>query len=288
MVKIALLLCALGAAAADRTTQLYLDAESDLHQAWGLLEPSPTALKLSATLKPPDCDYKNGATVFAAFTAGNSTWEVYVAVGRPGEPVQDAAAPPCQGLAGGVSVIRFVTSDFINYSSPTIVLFLPSTKAGLVGMPLDQGIWTIKSMDRNSTDYLLTAFKGDSMFSFVATRTRISTANTFRMTTSEGCFKDHDDTNIVYSRSTAQWVDMQIFGAPWLDEQGKQTTCPHNLSDNVRCSWRKRRVAVVVASAFFFPSLSDYIRLRPRLGFRFEEAGRGGGSQRLLFPLFVC
>lgn len=35
---------------------------------------------------------------------------------------------------------------------------------------------------------------------------------------------------------------MQIFGAPWLTENGTKTICPHNLSDNGGCDGGPRTV----------------------------------------------
>jgi hypothetical protein len=47
-----------------------------------------------------------------------------------------------------------------------------------------------------------------------------------------GVFKDHDDSNLIWSRSSQLWVDMQIMSSPWLLPNGSTTICPHNLSDN--------------------------------------------------------
>lgn len=69
---------------------LFMDPGSDLVDPWGLLIPAPNALSRSPTMVSPPANYTAGATVFAAFTAdgpGAPTYEVFVAIGRPGEPI---------------------------------------------------------------------------------------------------------------------------------------------------------------------------------------------------------
>ena len=94
-------------------------------------------------------NYTAGATVFAAFATldSPSTFEVFLAVGRPGEPLTaESEATPS---TGGVSVDRYTTTNFVEYSEPTTVLFLPNDTPPPGSATNDQGIWTVKSMDRD-------------------------------------------------------------------------------------------------------------------------------------------
>jgi len=75
------------------------------------------------------------------------------------------------------------------------------------------------------------AFYGDFATSFSSSDGRSS--HSFTATSSGGSFRDHDDTNLIWSRTSKQWVDMQIMGAPWPTPD---TLCPRNLSDNGGCT----------------------------------------------------
>ena len=67
-----------------------------------------------------------------------------------------------------------------------------------------------------------------------------------------GNFRSHDDSNLIYSRETGRWCDMQIFVAPWLctkascarDPGSGDVVCPQNLSDNGGCTGGPRSVTV--------------------------------------------
>ena len=76
--------------------QLFMDLQTDIVDAWGLLESSPTALEANKTMARPPANYSTGATVFAAFDVPDSPglFEVFVAVGRPGEPLLQQPLPP--------------------------------------------------------------------------------------------------------------------------------------------------------------------------------------------------
>jgi hypothetical protein len=81
--------------------------------------------------------------------------------------------PPSPAPPGGVAVQRFTTRDFVRYSPPTTVLYLPNNSPGSdderVGVHVaDGGIWTVKSMDRNQHSYLLLAYYGDTCSAFAA------------------------------------------------------------------------------------------------------------------------
>ena len=102
----------------------------------------------------PALNYTAGATVIGAFSteAPANSYEVFVAVGRPGEPIAAAASSDGDGAqdgVDGVAVQRYTTANFVTWAGPTTVLFLPNGPSpGKLG---DGNIWTVKSMDRNST-----------------------------------------------------------------------------------------------------------------------------------------
>lgn len=100
----------------------------------------------------PTENYTAGATVIGAFStdAPANSYEVFVAVGRPGEPI--VAAGTSSTNTDGVAVQRYTTADFVTYAGPTTVLFLPNGPSpGKLG---DGNIWTVKSMDRNGTGWV--------------------------------------------------------------------------------------------------------------------------------------
>lgn len=107
--------------------------------------------------------------------------------------------------AAGVSVLRWTTEDFVHWApSPMEVLFLPNGAPGDVNAPRDGNIWTVKSMDRNTTHYLLFAYYGDSAATFVSPRAL--TTHSFKPTLAGGNFKDHDDTNREFSTSLRLYI----------------------------------------------------------------------------------
>jgi hypothetical protein len=116
----------------------------------------PTKLQADASLQLPPANYSAGATVFAAFVTSDDpkVFEVYVAAGRPGEPLgsrglhQPPPGPP-RPPGSGVGVDRYTTRDFVTYSPSVTVLFLPD--GGPAGGPAEVGlgdgaIWTVKSV----------------------------------------------------------------------------------------------------------------------------------------------
>ena len=255
-----LLLAAAPSVAVSTPPQLFMDLETDLVSPWGLLQPKPTALVANASLSRPPANYSAGATVIASFGVLGSPgeYEVFVAVGRPGEPLlllprreeggsSDDKPPPPPAPPGGIAVERFTTSDFVRYSPPVTVLYLPNNSPEQSQVATgDGGIWTVKSMDRNEQGYLLMAFYGDSCSAFAAPLAL--GGHSFTTKLKGGVFKDHDDTNLIWSRASKQWVDMQIMGSPWLLPNGTRTTCPHNLSDNGGCKGGPRTVTIRTSS----------------------------------------
>ena len=251
--SLAVLLAAVPAAASTAVPQLFMDLQSDLVRPWGLLEPRPTALVANTSLTRPPANFSAGATVIASFSTLGSPgeYEIFVAVGRPGEPLQRGGAadnkpPPPPAPPGGVAVQRFTTNDFMHYSPPVTVLYLPNNSPEGDVSTGDGGIWTVKSMDRNEQGYLLMAFYGDSCSAFAAPLSLGE--HSFTTKRKGGVFKDHDDTNLIWSRATKQWVDMQIMGSPWLLPNGSRTVCPHNLSDNGGCEGGPRTISIRTSS----------------------------------------
>jgi hypothetical protein len=90
----------------------------------------------NATMSIPMSNYSAGATVFASFTTANpGEYEIFTAVGRPGEPIaQD------QPEANGVAVHRVTTTDFKTSATPcSSHLPLPSSQLRCcVTVPLTQ------------------------------------------------------------------------------------------------------------------------------------------------------
>lgn len=183
---------------------------------------SPT-LKFRCPIDEQPENYTAGATVIAAFSTSDpspGSYEVLVAVGRPGEPITGSntsfsltsvsSRSQNPRSSGGVVVQRYTTSDFLAWSAPTTVLYLPNgegpTTPGKLG---DGDIWTVKSVDRNDTGYLLMAFYGDSCTSFHAPLKLKEHA--FKATKQDGSFRDHDDTNLIWSRTTNQWVSFASY-----------------------------------------------------------------------------
>ena len=181
---------------------------------------------------PPGLNYTGGDTVTAAFPLLDGTGaEIFVAVGRPGEPfVADGAGGGAGGGAGclcsntcpqgcnpdqGVKLQRFTTSDFKRWSEPVTVLYLPNGSGagsdddgpgdgdapgelGLGARTTDGTIWTIKSMDRNEHGaYLLAASYGSSVHFFWSptppTKTNSFTPLNSERSLKKSNFKDHDD-----------------------------------------------------------------------------------------------
>lgn len=125
---------------------LFLDL-LDVEAPRGRIKPVASSVSLLADLSPPPLNYSGGATIFAAFNVGDA-FEVFAAVGRPGEPIDPAApangidaaaAPPnsadmhstdtlapAPSPPQGVSVLRFTSTDLRSYSKPLEVLYLPS------------------------------------------------------------------------------------------------------------------------------------------------------------------
>eukprot|EP01051_Picozoa_sp_SAG22_P027963 SAG22_NODE_9629_length_578_cov_1.615866_1_plen_111_part_10 len=67
---------------------LFMDPATDALDPWGLQTGAPSALTRNSSLSPPPGNYSAGATVFAAFSTGaTGSYEVFVAAGRPGEPL---------------------------------------------------------------------------------------------------------------------------------------------------------------------------------------------------------
>ena len=75
--------------AASSLPQLFMDIGSDIVDPWGLLESKPTALVANQSMGRPPANYTQGATVIAAFSVLGvpGEYEVFVAEGRPGEPL---------------------------------------------------------------------------------------------------------------------------------------------------------------------------------------------------------
>lgn len=219
--------------------QLFMDL-LDIEAPRGRLTPRATSARIMPSLAPPPLNYSGGDTVFAAFDLGGGAYEVFAAVGRPGEPISSATATaaaagstldkniagpmgpsPTPPPADGVSVLRFTSSDLKTYSAPIVVLFLENGSGSDAN---DGAIWTVKSMDRDApagapsagATYLLFASYGSGPHTFMSDD--IETANSLTPTTGDlktPNFKDHDDTNVIYHHESKRWIDMQIMYEKW-------------------------------------------------------------------------
>eukprot|EP00038_Savillea_parva_P029787 m.73470 g.73470 ORF g.73470 m.73470 type:complete len:615 (-) comp8840_c0_seq1:262-2106(-) len=232
------------------TPMLFMDLNDIASEPapWGKLLPRANTLSPQPQFSPPACNWSGGDTVFAAFEVLDSpgTYEIFVAVGRPGEPYRQPLhtmqGPSGDGDTPGVKIQRYTTTDFKTWDGPTTVLFLPdgSGSQHLGFHPDDGDIWTAKSMDRNpqTGEYLMFASYGSSAHTFKAVRP--TSANAFVPTTGSlegGNFKDHDDCNVFFQQSTGEWVDMQImyelYDAVGLDPAKIKKYCD-NVSNDTR------------------------------------------------------
>ena len=129
---------------------LFMDKANDALQPWGLQRVVPNAVAVDPAFTAPPSNYSGGAISTAAIVGASGEFEVYVAAGNPGEPLpaaQAAAFVDAMGIAppGGVSVLRFTTSDFVSWSAPLLSLYLAVGSGGSVGTD----VWTVKSIDRD-------------------------------------------------------------------------------------------------------------------------------------------
>ena len=105
---------------------LFLDLQ-DAEEPRGRVKPVASSAHILENLSPPPLNYSGGATIFAAFEIGDM-YEIFAAVGRPGEPIThrpnidfEAVAPSLSSSPQGVSVLRFTSTDLRTYSKPTQV-----------------------------------------------------------------------------------------------------------------------------------------------------------------------
>lgn len=214
-----------------------MDKANDALSPWGLQRVVPNAVAVDPAFTAPPANYSGGAISTAAIVGANGVYEVYVAAGNPGEPLpaaQAAAVVDALGIAppGGVSVLRFTTSDFVSWSQPLLSLFLAVGSGGPKGTD-----WTVKSIDRDPSTGLyvmLVAYGGEELHAFSAKD--VTQANAFTPTSGSlntPSFKDHDDSNIIFDVVRRTWVDMQIMyenrtvqglgPKPFCDNQANET-----------------------------------------------------------------
>eukprot|EP00041_Stephanoeca_diplocostata_P038948 m.1570885 g.1570885 ORF g.1570885 m.1570885 type:complete len:568 (-) comp25301_c0_seq53:1950-3653(-) len=233
---------------------------------WGKLLPRANTMTEQPQFSPPPCNWTGGDTVFAAFEVLGSpgTYEIFVAVGRPGEPYRQpiSTIPTGSFDEAGVKINRYTSTDLRSWDGPVTVLFLPDGSGSSTVSskehrdyvrqhthypvddsffhPEDGSIWTAKSMDRNPAtgEYLMFASYGSSAHTFTANKPKKE--NTFLPTTGslkKAVFKDHDDCNVFFQQSTNTWVDMQImfelYSAVGLNASKVKKYCD-NVSNDTR------------------------------------------------------
>jgi len=213
---------------------LYFLDLHDVSDTFGRIRAKGTTAIKMEHLNPPTLNYTAGANIFAAFQ-NNDEYEVWAAVGRPGEPLTAAVGTSTNTNKIGVSVLRFTTKDLVHYTEPVELLFLESGS----GSPPDSNdfsTWTVKSMDRNEDDpvtakYVLIASYQTGVHTFINTQKSVTTSSNdqiFQPTTGSlhiPNFVDHDDANIIYDVPRKRWIDMQI--------QYENLTQPKRFCDNV-------------------------------------------------------
>jgi hypothetical protein len=194
---------------------------------------------------PPGLNYTGGDTVTAAFPLMDGPGaEIFVAVGRPGEPygavVHGGSSCLCSNTCPqacnpdqGVKLQRFTTKDFKTWSEPVTVAYFPNgsgedddnvrasanqtedSRTKVRSREMDGTVWTLKSMDRTPAgQYLLAGSYGSSVHFFMSD-TPPTKPNSFYPLNSDRSlkksnFKDHDDVNLFYHEPSKTWVDMQI------------------------------------------------------------------------------
>ena len=132
---------------------LLMMTKSDVLQPWGRILEKANSAQRMPDLTAPKCNYTGGATATGAFkNLLEPGYEVFVVVGRPGEPQPLFTTSKSSSVnadpTDGVSVERYTTTDFISWSGPVSVLFLENG-SGKPKNENDGSIWTVKSMARN-------------------------------------------------------------------------------------------------------------------------------------------
>eukprot|EP01043_Picozoa_sp_COSAG02_P029919 COSAG02_NODE_1883_length_10535_cov_4.902070_10_plen_480_part_00 len=211
---------------------LFMD-EHDVQDAWGLMWPKASTLAPDPQFRPPPLPYSSGATVVSVIPATDfnvsGEYEVYASNTTGWEPLaqpdldtdrgaelepepeqQDAHPkyPECgRKRSCPVSLLRYTTKDFTNYSPPHLSLFIPDDPVGSGGTP------TVKSIARNDHTglYVLFAcYMGSCEHTFTSTNAGLSwnLCNITGVTS-----PDKDDLNIVFN--DGHFVDMQIVWQTW-------------------------------------------------------------------------
>jgi hypothetical protein len=231
------------AIAAARAPLLFMDAK-DVTLKWGLLEAVPSQVVPSEALWPPPGDYARGDTVIAVLEAQGAPglWEVYLEHANGTEPLHGAAGAPRGRVGvgeqnGWVSLLRFETRDFLEYTPPRRVLYLQSG-----GTP------TLKSIARDDARGLYVMFStlasadiaGGGAHSFLSSDRGLTWAIA-NCTTGCVVHPDKDDLNLIFNQG--RFVDMQIV---W--QQDVAFKAARGLCDNeARCN--ERRVVGAKTSA---------------------------------------
>ena len=215
---------------------LFMEARDILDKFGKLQMVANEVQRMPGLNAPRGLNYTGGDTVTAAFPLLDGPGaEIFVAVGRPGEPFAGAGrvdssadstapAPPCIcsntcpqscNPDQGVQLQRFTTKDFKTWSEPVTVAYFPNgsgddddadTDAGSEAReqhPMDGTVWTLKSMDRNEVGQYLLAGSYGSAVHFFMSDTPPTKPKSFYPLNSERSikksnFKDHDDVNLFW------------------------------------------------------------------------------------------
>jgi hypothetical protein len=192
---------------------LFMDME-DVHDSWGLIWPAANSVSPNASYHPPPLDFAAGALVIAVIASASQpgTFEVYGENTTGWEPLllhrQTAGRSDGQHEC---TLLRYTTTDFVEYSAPHVALQLPSCS----GTP------TLKSIAR-SPDGLYVMF---TVFGGYETFTSQDAGMSWQRANTTGVISpDKDDLNIIYNKG--RFVDMQIV---WQNHTQKYSVCPYLL-----------------------------------------------------------
>jgi hypothetical protein len=177
-------------------------------------------------LRPPPFDYSLCTIIAAPCISG-----AFEVLGHPGlfEVFLANASTFSEARASsGVDLLRYTTSDFVEWSHPEVVMHLLGDGHGQ-----QQGEAMVKGMARNDAtgEYLAAMWVGEKLTTYSAVAKPGETLD-FKVVVIHP-FKDKDDLNLIYDNARQQWVDMQIH----MVQAELQYCGEHNHLQTVLLAW---------------------------------------------------